>query len=349
MSKLFNTKLTRLLSIKTPVVLPPMAGASGGELAGQVSAAGGFGFLSADYVSSPDEFMKQLSMARSAFKTPLLKDQLPVGVGFIAWQLEKPGSTSVDLLPLALENNVQAVWFAFGDIGRYIQIVRDHDARMGKEGDQRTTIFVQVSSVKEALVAVNEWKADCIVAQGVEAGGHGAGGYGLPLLNLLPLILSAIPENSPPVLGAGGLANGGHLAAILTLGGAGAVLGTRFLLAHESLYSSAQRKAIVGATSEMTVRSMAWDSARGTLGWPAGIDGRGLRNSTVDDFENKVDIEVLESKFKEGLKNQDTSRMIVWAGTGVGQANQTQTAKSIVEELHEQCIEFLAAATKLYS
>ncbi|KAJ7796105.1 2-nitropropane dioxygenase [Mycena leptocephala] len=281
--KLFNTKLTRLLGIRTPIVLPPMAGAAGGELAGQVSSAGGFGFLSAGYGISPADFKQQLSLARSAFQSPSsthAKAEFPVGVGYLAWQLEKHESPLVDLLPIALENNVQAIWFAFGEnLGRWIQLVRDHDSRVGK--DKKTLIFVQISTVKEALVATNEWTVDCIVAQGVESGGHGAS-YALPLLNLLPLTLAAMPADSPPVLAAGGLANGGHVAAALTLGADGVVLGTRFLLAHESLYSDIQRKALVSANSEMSVRSMAWDHARGTLGWPAGVDGRGLRNSKYE-------------------------------------------------------------------
>ncbi|KAF7356789.1 CBM1 domain-containing protein [Mycena venus] len=333
--KLFNTKLTRLLGIRTPLVLPPMAGAAGGELAGQVSSAGGFGFLSAGYGTSPADFKKQLSLARSVLETPgsihSAKVEFPVGVGYLGWQLEKPKSTLVDLLPIALEHNVQAVWFAFGEnLSQWIQFVRDHDRRVGNA--KKTLIFVQISTVTEALVAANEWKADCIVAQGVESGGHGAG-YALPLMNLLPLILTAMPADCPPVLAAGGLANGGHLASVLTLGAAGAVFGTRFLLAHESQYSDLQRKALVNANSEMSVRSMAWDHARETLGWPAGVDARGLRNSTVEDFENGLDIEALKSKFQEGVKNQDMDRMIIWAGT----------------ELHKEAIEHLETATQLYS
>ncbi|KAJ7208470.1 NPD-domain-containing protein [Mycena rebaudengoi] len=290
-----------------------MAGASGGELAGQVSAAGGFGFLSAGLATF--------------------------------WR--KPQSSLLDLLPIALEHNVQGVWFAFGErLGDWIQFVRDHDQRMGKE--QKTLIFVQVSTVEEALIAIKEWKVDCVVAQGIESGGHGSG-HGLPLLNLLPLILSAIPADGPPILAAGGMANGGHLAAVLSLGASGAVLGTRFLLAHESLYSDAQRKALVNARSDQSVRSMAWDHARNTLGWPTGVDGRGLRNSTVDDFEKGVDMEILKSKFTEGVKKQDTDRITVWAGTGVGQMSQTQTAKSIVDELHEDCVKHLDAVSQVYS
>ncbi|KAF7370785.1 CBM1 domain-containing protein [Mycena sanguinolenta] len=337
-AKVFNTKLTQLLGIRTPVVLPPMAGAAGGKLAGQVTSAGGFGFLSASYGATPADFKQQLSFARSALQTPdsinSTAVEFPVGVGYLAWQLETPKSTVLELLPIALEHNIQAVWFAFGEnLPQWIQFVRDHDRRLGN--DKKTLIFVQISTVKEALVAANEWKVDCIVAQGVESGGHGAG-YALPLQNLLPLVLAAMPADSPPILAAGGLANGAHLASVLTLGAAGAVFGTRFLFANDSLYSDLQRKALVSATSEMSVRSMAWDSARGTLGWPAGVDGRGLRNSTVEDFENGLAIEALQSKFQEAVKNQDIDRLIVWAGTG-----------SIVEELHIEAIEHLETAKSL--
>ncbi|KAK7030596.1 CBM1 domain-containing protein [Favolaschia claudopus] len=347
--KVFNTKLTKLLGIRTPIVLPPMAGASGGNLAGQVSSAGGFGFLSAAYGTTPADFREQLSLARSAFQAPgsqhSAQVDFPVGVGYLAWQLEKSESTLVELLPIALEHNVQAIWFSFGErIAHWIKFVRDHDRRFGK--DKRTLIFIQTSSVKEALIAANEWNADCIVVQGVESGGHGLNAA-LPLLNLVPLTMEAI-QDGPPVVAAGGLANGAHLASMLTLGCSGCVFGTRFLLAKESLYTDVQREALIGASSESSVRSMAWDHARGSLGWPGGVDGRGLRNSTVKDFEAGIDIEELQRKFRDAVKQQDVDRCIVWAGTGVGQMSRVQSAKDIVEELHRETIERLEAATKLY-
>jgi len=307
--------------------------------------------MSAGYGATPEDFKKQFAIARSSFQTSgsihSAAAKFPIGVGYLAWQLEQPKSTLVDLLPVALEHDVQAVWFAFGEnLARWIQFVRDHDKRMGN--GKKTLIFVQISTVKEAVIAANEWKVDCIVAQGVESGGHGVG-HALPLLNLLPSILAAVPADCPPILAAGGLVNGGHLAAVLTLGASGAVLGTRFLLARESLYSDAQREALVGASSEMSVRSMAWDHARGTLDWPAGVDGRGLKNSLVEDFEKGVNIEILQSKFREGIKTKNVDQGIVWAGTGIGQMTQIQSAKSIVEEIHRDGISHLESATQLYS
>ncbi|KAJ7623401.1 2-nitropropane dioxygenase [Roridomyces roridus] len=285
---------------------------------------------------SADELRGQISIARAASQH--------LGVGFLAWHLEDAQSTLLELLSIALKENVQAVWFAAGRpevLERCVEFVHTH-------GNTKTVVFVQVNTVQQAIVAANQWKVDVIVAQGVESGGHGAGDA-LPLINLVPLIVSALPPDGPPILAAGGLANGAHLAAVLTLGADGAVFGTRFLLAHESLYSEAQRKALVAASSEMSVRSMAWDHARSTLGWPSGIDGRGLRNSTFEDFDKGVDMEIIQSKYKEAVKEQDTDRINVWAGTGVGQMDKTQTAKSIVEELHQECVERLASAAQLYS
>jgi nitronate monooxygenase len=112
---------------------------------------------------------------------------------------------------------------------------------------------------------------------GTEAGGHGSTS-GTPLLTLVSSILGAISQNGPPVLAAGGLVNGGHLASLLTLGASGAVFGTRFLLSPESQYSDVQRQALIAARTSDSVHTMAFDYARNTLGWPRGIDGRGLRN-----------------------------------------------------------------------
>jgi len=53
-----STEVTRLLGIKTPVISAPMAMASGGDLAGQVTLAGGFGFIPGErIIQVPSSFM----------------------------------------------------------------------------------------------------------------------------------------------------------------------------------------------------------------------------------------------------------------------------------------------------
>ena len=89
---------------------------------------------------------------------------LPIGIGYLGWlldQVDAPNSAQ-DLLAVALDNNVQAVWFSFGvDLTRWIRFIRDNEHSPGT-----IKVFVQVTSLEEAIIAVKEWKLDVVVAQG---------------------------------------------------------------------------------------------------------------------------------------------------------------------------------------
>lgn len=158
------------------------------------------------------------------------------------------------------------------------------------------------------------------ISQGNEAGGHG-NGSAPPTATLVSEILKAIGTKCPPLLAAGGLANGTDIASMIKLGAAGAVLGTRFLLSHESLYSDAQKQVLLAADGASTVRSMAFDYARNTIGWPEGVDGRGIRNKLVTTFD-QGGVDAVKKEFEDGLKERDIERTIVWAGTGIGSMNR---------------------------
>jgi len=57
--------------------------------------------------------------------------------------------------------------------------------------------------------------------------------------------------------------------------------------------------------------------------------------ATVQDYENGEDIQVLRSKFQEAARDNDISRAIVWAGTGVGDMKDIRPAKvTIVVHFH---------------
>ena len=64
---------------------------------------------------------------------------------------------------MALDNKVQAVWLSFGErIADWIAYIREKEPKPGA-----TKIFVQVSTVEQALTASKDWKADVVVAQGL--------------------------------------------------------------------------------------------------------------------------------------------------------------------------------------
>lgn len=282
-----------------------------GALAAQVTLGGGFGFIGAGKrttqimthelgilkfinplgYDTTQQVEQEIETARQALEIDR-HSPLRIGVGYLCWCLEKDEPQGEKLVRVALDNRVTAIWLAFGsNLPKWVQFVRDYDATNGT----KTLIFVQLSSVKDARVAIHDWKVDAIVAQGfispgftplilivmvllgIEAGGHGAGDAP-PLKSLIPSFLSETPNDGPVIIGAGGIVTGKHIAELLALGAAGAVLGTRFLMTPESLYSDAHKQALAAAKSTDSIRTMAFDQARGSLGWPSNVDGRGLRN-----------------------------------------------------------------------
>jgi nitronate monooxygenase len=73
--------------------------------------------------------------------------------------------------------------------------------------------------------------ADVIVAQGIDAGGHGAA-EGASIISLVPELRTVFPRT--PILAAGGIGDARGVLAALSLGADGVVMGTRFAASAES-------------------------------------------------------------------------------------------------------------------
>ena len=84
---------------------------------------------------------------------------------------------------------------------------------------------------------------------------------------------------------------------------------------------------LVAADANSTVRTMAFDRARGTLDWPEGVNGRAIYNKTVEDMDDGVDVEIVRENFNKAIQNGDADRMLTWAGTGVELVTEIQTAQ----------------------
>jgi nitronate monooxygenase len=357
-----RTSLTKLIgSIKTPIVLGPMANAAGGELAGRVSRAGGLGFIGAGYYT-PERLGEELRKAQEVLQgggdQSADQGRTHIGVGFLAWRLTKlnegkPSNVNTDspalaLIDEALKVKPIAIWLSFGDeeeLTGWSKVVRQREAAIngaGKSADGKAMkLFIGVGNEQEARVGVEQCGADVLIIQGHEAGGHGLGSSP-PLSAILPLLCTQIDsmrftnpsDQRPPLLAAGGIMTGANLAGALAQGADGVVVGTRMLFTPEAAYSDAQKQLLVDAKPGSTMRTMAFDHARGTLGWPKGVDGRGITNETVKDFEAQAgDDEGRRRIYKEAESKGDTARIVTWAGTGVGLANEIKPAEDIVAEM----------------
>ncbi|KAH9918939.1 Nitronate monooxygenase-domain-containing protein [Epithele typhae] len=90
---------------------------------------------------------------------------------------------------------------------------------------------------------------------GNESGGHG-GAAAPPTSTLVSEVLAKLGPSGSPDLAAGGLATGAQIASYLTLGAAGVVLGTRYVLTPESAYPADGKARLLRAAGTDTARTL---------------------------------------------------------------------------------------------
>nr|VWP00242.1 Plp [Ganoderma boninense] len=326
-----KTNLTRLLGIRVPIVCAPMALGTNARTAVEVNRGGGFGFVGAGY-RTPESLDQDFAFLRASFPNLESHKPLPIGYGFIGWLLDKNEDVGKHLIDTVIGNGVQAIWLAFGNNLRFwVEYVRASPANAREGRNHKPLIFIQATSVEEALVAANEWKVDVIVAQG---GGtrwsqrHRAT-LRAPLRRSSPRSHKTAPRR--PCSPRAEWRLGHKPAAYLTLGASGVVLGTRFLLTPESPYTDAQKAALLAARTAGSGRDRADARIRlreghGVLAG-AHIDGRGLRNALVGDVEAGVDHATVQARWKAATEAGDSSYMVVWAGQGVALMKEIKPIK----------------------
>nr|GAT55600.1 2-nitropropane dioxygenase [Mycena chlorophos] len=334
-----NTPLTKRLGLKTPIISAPMGFAATPEMAAAITNGGGFGTYGATFDSTA--VIKQKIAAIRKLLGITHETPVPIAIGFIGWILDMTEVSDEPRLAATLDELPVAIWLSFGDFGKYITQIREHDKKTGRT----TFIFAQVGCLEDALRYAPE--VDCLVIQGMEAGGH-ARSDGPPLLTLFQAVTNSLPrDNRPLLVAAGGITTGAQIAGLLTIGASGVVLGTRFLFTPESEYGPAAKEALLAANLNGTVRTLAYDDVGRTNGWPPNYNGRALRNAVMDDVEAGLSLEERLAKFDASKAAGDVSRIVVWAGVGVGLVNDIRPTADVLKELHEEAFKHLRASANM--
>ena len=184
--------------------------------------------------------------------------------------------------------------------------------------------------------------ADVIVAQGTESGGHGAR-RGRSTLPFVPIVVDLAAPT--PVLAAGGIADGRGVAAVLALGAAGALIGTRFQATTEALIDPAISKAIIGGRGEDTERSILLDIARGSR-WPSKYPGRTLGHPFLEQWRGREDELAADpgarQAYQDGVASGELPPLPVWASEAVDLINDLPPAADLVATLAAQAEDALA-------
>ena len=323
MMKLAN-RFTEALSIRHPIVSAPMAFAGGGKLAAAVSHAGGLGLIGGGY-GDPAWLETLFEAARGE----------RVGVGFITWSLRQSPAMLTDVL----KHKPAAVMLSFGDPRPFVDEIRAAGA----------LLICQCQNVDHVWDAIDVG-ADIVIAQGGEAGGHGAA---RSTFTFLPEAADLLAEHLPGafLLAAGGIGDGRGLAAALMLGGDGVLVGTRFWASSEALVAERHHAAIVESEGDDTIRTTVADIAR-QIQWPRGFTARIRRNLFTQRWHGREDlleqnIAVEGPKYRTAFAEGDPENTGVWFGEAAGLINRVEPAGDIVDQMVADAVQRLQIGDRL--
>lgn len=271
------------------------------HLAAAVSEAGGFGLIGA--ASAPPEIVREeIRKAKELTAKPF-------GVNIM---LLNPNADEV--AKIVVEEGIQAVTTGAGNPEKYMS--------MWKEAGVK--VIPVVASVAMAK-RMERYGADAVVAEGMEAGGH-IGNQ--TTMALIPQIVDAV---NIPVIAAGGIGDGRGIAASFMLGAEGVQMGTRFVVADESIVHENYKNRIVKAKDIDSV----------VTGQSTGHPVRCLRNQMTKEYIKKeqegVPFEELErmtlGSLRKAVMDGDILNGTVMAGQIAGLVSKRQSCKEILQEI----------------
>lgn len=299
-----KTEITELLGIEYPIIQGGMAWVAEYHLAAAVSKAGGFGIIGA--ASAPPEIVRE-----QIRKVKELTDR-PFGVNVMLMNPNAP-----EVAKVVVEEGVKAVTTGAGNPAAYMKMWKDAGIK----------VIPVVASVAMARM-MERAGADAVVAEGTESGGHIGSST---TMTLVPQVADAVKI---PVVAAGGIGDGRGVAAAMMLGAKAVQMGTRFIVAKESIVHENYKERILKAKdidSEVTGRS---------TGHPIRV----LRNKMTREYlkmeEKGVGSEELElltlGSLRKAVIDGDVVNGSLMAGQIAGMIQQEQTCKEMIEEIMQE-------------
>lgn len=299
-----KTKITELLEIEYPIIQGGMAWVAEYHLAAAVSQAGGLGIIGAG--GAPASFVReQIQKVKEITEKPF-------GVNIMLMNPEADAIAQV-----VVDEGVKVVTTGAGNPGKYMA--------MWKEAGIK--VIPVVASVALAKM-MERAGADAVVAEGTESGGHIGEAT---TMTLVPQVVDAV---TIPVIAAGGIADGRGFAAAMMLGAQAVQMGTRFVVAKESIVHENYKQKVIAAKdidSEVTGRS---------TGHPV----RCVRNKMTREYlkmeKEGASLEELEKvtlgSLRKAVVEGDVIGGTLMAGQIAGLVKKEQTCEEMIHEIMEQ-------------
>ncbi|XP_058077002.1 uncharacterized protein LOC131225486 [Magnolia sinica] len=315
-------KFGGILGFDNGIVLAPMGpDVAGPKLVAAVANAGGIGLL-----ASPSN---NYDMTQKAITETKRLTSKPFGAGIL---LEFENTRTVQAIFDEKLACLQVYW------GDYPKEMVDEAHKNGVK------VLHQIGSIKEAEKAIAAG-VDCIIAQGVEAGGHIIGTIGL--IALLPRVVDVVGDKDIAVVAAGSITDPRCYVAALALGAKGVCLGTRFIASKEAYAHDYYKEQLLHYTEADTDRTdlysrASWRAPVRCLNTPFHNQWKNAPESAENNDEQPIigysviyGGETVLRRFAGQVPNPTTSgeleNMVYYAGQGVGLVRDILPAAEIVQ------------------
>jgi nitronate monooxygenase len=313
---MFETKVTKMLGIKYPLVGGTMMSISTADFTAAVANAGGLGILaSANYKSGP-EFAEAVDRIKA--------------------QTDKPFAVNLNLFPgLRLIDN--KIYFdIMVDKGVKIVETSGHELpeKLIPEFKKNGMTWIHKCVGVRYAQKARKLGADIVTVVGYENGGA-TGKLDICTMVLTPSVVRAV---DCPVIGGGGVSDGRGVVAILALGAQAAIMGTRLLTTKECPIHQNLKDALVNATELDTMLIMRSIGATHRVWANAAAKKCAEIEAAKGTFNEVINI-VAGDKARQMYKDGDVTAGVVSCGQGVGLCKDVPSVKDLFDRIMAEAAE----------
>ncbi|WP_214483189.1 nitronate monooxygenase family protein [Bacillus sp. SM2101] len=304
----WDTKITKLLGIKYPIIQGGLAYLAYADLAAAVSNAGGLGQITAMSLQTPEELKKEIDKVRE-------RTDKPFGVNFAIGQ---HGRSYSHMLDVAINEKVPVISLTGGNPTPIFEQLKGVDVKK----------LVLVAARRQAIKA-EQLGADAVMVVGQEGGGH-LGKNDTGTIVLIPQVVNAV---SIPVIASGGIGDGRGLMAALSLGAEGIEMGTRFIATQECIHANqVYKQALIEGTEDGTTvikRSIGAPARAISNNWTKKIVELERANGDYDQLKDFISGSANKRYIYEG----NTEEGFAWAGQVMGLINDSPTVSELFDRI----------------
>ncbi|MBR9763350.1 MAG: nitronate monooxygenase [Rhodobacteraceae bacterium] len=321
-----ETEITRLFGTRLPIVAGGLMWLANADYVAAAAHAGIIGFITAASFREPEALRAEIRRARS------LCGARPFGVNISMLPKLVEGDRTRDVFEIVADEGVRFIETSGRSPEAFLDITRAAGIK----------VLHKTASLRHAQKA-EAIGVDAVSIVGAECGGH----PGLEMIGSFVNAGLAETRLSIPWLIGGGIGTGGQVASVLAMGGAGAVVGTRFLVADEIWAHEGYKQALIAAAEGDTALGMR--TIRNTV--------RALANDTMRELAEieatRPDVTVAElmplisgQHSKAAYESGDVSRGVLSAGQSLGAVTRRAPLADLVAQMEREMREALDRAAR---